>query len=113
MFWEAKQYESVWDDVYSRCDTATRITIDHRLDSLCEKGNLSREPVSKLLDDGIFELRGKDARFLFYFGESRTIIFVHALIKKRADVPRKDINLAKSRRDDIKLLELKTNAVSN
>lgn len=111
--WVACEYGSVWTDHYARCDMDTQVSIDQRLDSLCEKGNLSREPVSKPLGDGIFELRAKDERFLFYFSKDKTIIFVHALTKKRSDVPPKDIKLAKERRNDIGRLGIKVNALTN
>ncbi len=98
-FWKPYQYRSVFDDLYTLCDQDTRDTIDVRLDRLIELGNRARSPISTNLEDGIFELRAKDARFLYYFGFRREIIFVHAIIKKRSDVPRKDILLAKKRRD--------------
>jgi phage-related protein len=113
IYWTARQYLDSWDGVYSQCDEDTQLQIDHRLDCLLEKGNLSREPISKPVEDGIFELRAKDARFMFYFAEPKEIIFVHAIIKKRRDIPKNDIKTAKKRRDDIKLLGLNTNAISN
>jgi phage-related protein len=113
MLWVALQYGTTWDDVYSECDEDTKCTIDHRLDYIREKGNLCREPVSKHLADGIFELRAKDKRFLFYFSEFHEIIFVHAFVKKKNEVLREHIEKAKKRRSEIQLWGLKANAIAN
>jgi phage-related protein len=98
-FWKPYQYRDVFSEFYALCDEDTQVTIDIRLDRLIELGNKARPPVSKLLEDGMFELRAKDARLLYYFGFHREIIFVHAIIKKRSAIPRKVIKLAKKRRD--------------
>ncbi|MFQ5779442.1 MAG: type II toxin-antitoxin system RelE/ParE family toxin [Nitrospiria bacterium] len=97
--WKPFQYNNVFEDFYATCDEDTQGAIDHRLDRLIDRGNLAREPISKPLGDGIFELRAKSARLLYYFGFNREIIFVHALHKKRYDVPKRDIDLAKKYRD--------------
>jgi Gp49-like protein DUF891 len=109
--WFAYEYESVWSDLYSKCDSDTQCTIDNRLDALREKGNSAPESVWRHCEDGIFELRAKNARFLFYFSERRSIVFVHSLFWNRDDLPRKDSELAKKRRDEIARLELKSNAL--
>lgn len=101
--WKASEYDKAFTELYDSCDLDTQGTVDHRFGTLLEKGNLARAPVSKPLEDGIFELRAKDKRFLFYFRPDRTIVFVHGITKKRGDVPRADINLAKKRRAEITL----------
>lgn len=113
MLWAAYQYGTIWDDLYSSCDEDTQCTIDHRLDALREKGNQAREPISKHLEDGIFELRAKDKRFLFYFSEGRSVVFVHGFIKKRNEVLRAHIEKAKQRRDEIRRWGLKLDAIEN
>lgn len=111
IFWKACEYDKVFSTLYESCDLDTQDAIDHRFGSLLEKGSTSREPVSKQLDGKIFELRAKDKRFLFYFGGNRTIVFVHAITKKRGDVPREAINLAKKRMAEILLSGGKLNAL--
>jgi phage-related protein len=111
--WTAWQYRQVWDDLYGQCDEDTRIMLDYRLDFLKEKGNQSRRPISALLDDGIFELRAKSARMLFYFGDARRIIFAHCIFKTTSKVPRGDIELAQRRRSEIKRTKEKLNALPN
>ena len=98
MLWKPKQYRQSWDDFYASCDEDTQNTLDYRFDQLIEKGFQSRPPISKKLRDGIFELRGKDARALFYFGSDRSIVFVHGVIKKRGNVPVREIDLAIKRK---------------
>lgn len=69
-----------------------------------EYGNMAREPLSKELEDGIFELRtieGSDiVRILYFFDKDRIIIATNALVKKKQKTPRNEIELAKSRRTD-------------
>jgi phage-related protein len=111
MVWSALQFNQAWDTLYGSCEQDTQETADRRLDFLQEHGNQSRAPISKHLVDGIFELRAKDARFLYYFGDLQTIIFVHGLVKKRGDVPPADIKIAKDRRTYIKALKVDLDAI--
>lgn len=111
--WIAWQYRQVWDSLYVQCDEDTQTMLDYRLDLLKEKGNQSRRPISALLDDGIFELRAKSARMLFYFGKERKIIFVHCFFKSTNVVPRSDIQTAQNRRAEIKRMGIKLNALPN
>lgn len=54
---------------------------------LQEKGNMLREPYSKHLDDGIFELRckfGSDiVRILYFFFYEGKIVLTNGFVKKR------------------------------
>jgi phage-related protein len=113
MHWSAHQFGSVWDVVYDSCDRDTREVLDRRLDILLEHGNNCGRPITAHLDDGIFELRAKSARMLFYFGTNRDIIFAHCIIKKTKKVPREDIETAKKNRAKIKLHGLQTNDLAN
>ena len=67
-----------------------------------EYGNLAREPLSKFLEDGIFELRsqvGNDiVRILYFFDENKIIIATNGFIKKQEKTPTCEIELAKARR---------------
>ncbi len=71
---------------------------------LQDKGNLLREPYSKHIDDGIFELRCKFGNnisrvmYFFYFGNE--IILTNGFIKKSQKTPKREIKLAKERRKD-------------
>ena len=71
---------------------------------LQEKGNSLREPYSKHLDDGIFEIRGKIgsdiSRVLYFFYYGRKIIITNGFIKKTKKTPKSEIELAKKYRED-------------
>lgn len=69
-----------------------------------EKGNKLREPYSKHLDDGIYEIRGKVGtditRVLYFFYYGKKIIITNGFIKKTQKTPKQEINRAKSYRND-------------
>lgn len=69
-----------------------------------EKGTLLREPYSKHLEDGIFELRGKvgtnAVRVLYFFYYEGKIVFTNGFIKKTQKTPRVEIQKAKEYRKD-------------
>ena len=62
-----------------------------------------REPLSKALDNGLFELRhvGKlNTRVLWFFVKSRRIIAVHAVRNKGRAIPARDLEAARERMRD-------------
>ena len=67
-----------------------------------EFGNLAREPLSKELEDGIFELRTEESgdivRILYFFDKGRIILCTNGFVKKQQKTPRGEIELAKQRR---------------
>ncbi len=69
-----------------------------------EKGNFLREPYSKHLEDGIFELRiqsGNDiSRILYFFYVNKQIIVTNGFIKKTQKTPRIYIETAKRYRNE-------------
>ena len=71
-----------------------------------EKGNQLREPYSKPIDDGIFELRCKVGnnitRILYFFYYEGKIILTNGFVKKTRKTPTEEIKLAKERRSDFK-----------
>ena len=62
------------------------------------KGNELREPYSKYLTDGIFELRVKQgsdiSRVLYFFVVGRKIILTNGFRKKTQKTPQNEIDLA-------------------
>ena len=62
-----------------------------------------REPYSKLLEDGIFELRCKQGtditRVLYFFYQNGRIILTNGFVKKTQKTPSNEIVIAKNRRD--------------
>ena len=71
---------------------------------LQEKGNMLREPYSKHLEDGIFELRckfGSDiTRVLYFFYYEGKIIMTNGFVKKTQKTSKEEIQIAKDRRKD-------------
>lgn len=67
-------------------------------------GNQLREPYTKHLDDGIFELRCKlgsnITRTLYFFYTGGKIIFTNGFVKKTAKTPSAAIDLAQKYRTD-------------
>lgn len=63
-----------------------------------------KQPYSKHLEDGIFELRVKFSsnitRTLYFFAKGKRIILANGFVKKTQKTPKKEIDLAKRRRVD-------------
>ena len=74
------------------------------LELLGEKGTLLREPYSKSLGDGIFELRcgigNNITRALYFFHKGKVIVVTNGFVKKTQKTPPAEIELAKKRRAD-------------
>ncbi len=74
------------------------------LELLESRGNELREPFSKHLEDGIFELRTKVSsdisRVLYFFVIGQKIILTNGFIKKTQKTPKSEIELAKKYRND-------------
>lgn len=70
---------------------------------LSDNGNELREPYSKNLTDGIFELRAKlgsdITRVLYFFYYDKRIILTNGFIKKTQKTPKSEIETAKKYRD--------------
>ena len=78
--------------------------IFHNLELLELEGNYLREPYSKHLEDGIFELRSKVGnditRILYFFVIGQKIILTNGFVKKTQKTPKSEIELAKQRRNE-------------
>ena len=83
-------------------DVKMRAKLFRLLELLEEKGNTLREPYSKSLDDGIFEIRAKQGsnitRVLYYFYIGNKIILTNGFIKKSQKTPPSESDLAKKYR---------------
>ena len=85
-------------------DVKMRAKIYRLIELLEERGNELREPYSKMLEDGIFELRaiqGSDiSRVLYFFVVGRKIILTNGFKKKTQTTPPGEIELAKKYRKE-------------
>ena len=79
-------------------DEDTQSKLVHLIELLEEKGNQLREPYSKSISDGIFELRYQNkkqpTRILYFFYHEGRIILTNGFVKKSRKAPRKEIKLA-------------------
>lgn len=68
------------------------------------RGNELREPFSKHIEDGIFEIRNKVGnditRIFYFFLIGQKIILTNGFIKKTQKTPKVEIALAKKYRND-------------
>lgn len=85
-------------------DDKMRAKFSMEIKLLEEKGNELREPYSKPLGDGIFELRAKVgtdiSRVLYFFYYQGRIILTHGFVKKAQKTPPSEIEKAKKYRKD-------------
>lgn len=74
------------------------------IESLELKGNDLREPYSKSLSDGIFEIRAIQGnnitRVLYFFVVGKKIILTNGFVKKTQKTPDGEIEIAKKYRAD-------------
>lgn len=74
------------------------------IELLSDYGNSLREPHSKALDDGLFELRIKFAsdisRIFYFFVVNNKIVLTNGFIKKTMKTPTREIDLAKKYKQD-------------
>lgn len=109
MRFEAELYETASGDCpvkefLDEAETKMRAKTMQMIALLETKGNELREPYSKPLSDGIFELRvkiGSDiSRVLYFFVAGNKIVLTNGFIKKTQKTPRAEIDRAKRYRAD-------------
>lgn len=101
MIWLLLEFALVLTEFRKNCGCDE---LDIRLAQLLEMGNRCRPPITKFLQDGIFELRAKSKRghlrVLYFYGPDHLqVTVVHAVLKKRSNIDPADIKIAKRRRD--------------
>lgn len=98
-FYETREGKQPAKEFLLSLDVKMRAKMAMILDLLSEYGNELREPYSKNLGEGIFELRAKIgsdiSRVLFFFFAGKRIILTNGFIKKTQKTPRKEIEKAK------------------
>ena len=106
VFYEKENGECPVEDFLDSLDVKMRAKMVGLLELLEEKGNQLREPYSKAIDDGIFELRCKVGnnitRVLYFFYYEGRIILTNGFVKKTQKTPPEEIKLAKELRADFK-----------
>ena len=109
MTFEVEYYESPdgsypVEDFILLQDVKMRAKLFRLIELLELKGNELREPYSKALNDGIFELRAKQgsdiSRVLYFFVVGSRVILTNGFVKKSRKTPVRELDLAKKRRAD-------------
>ena len=104
IFYMKENGESPIDDFLINLPVKMRAKAVGMISLLEEKGNLLREPYSKYLKDGIFELRCKQGsditRVLYFFYYGNKIVLTNGFVKKTQKTPPSELRLAKRRRAD-------------
>lgn len=81
-----------------------RAKMFREIDLLVNNGPELREPHSKHVEDGIFELRAKQgndiSRVLYFFIVGKKAILTNGFVKKTMKTPKNEIELAKRYRKD-------------
>ena len=106
IFYEKSDGDCPVEEFIESLDVKMRAKIVGLLELLEEKGNLLREPYSKPIVDGIFELRCKVGnnitRVLYFFYYEGKIILTNGFVKKTQKIPLEEVRLAKEPRADFK-----------
>ncbi len=102
IFFEGENGEKPVEIFLDSLDNKMRAKLLGLLVILSEKGNNLREPYSKHLQDGIFEIRCKFGnnitRVLYFFYYNQRIILTNGFVKKTQKTPKSEIDLAIKRR---------------
>lgn len=102
IFYEGENGEKPVEIFLDSLDSKMRAKLLGLLGILSEKGNSLREPYSKHLQDGIFEIRCKFGnnitRVLYFFYYNQRIILTNGFVKKTQKTPKNEIDLAIKRR---------------
>ncbi len=103
-FYERENGDIPAEDFLLSLDIKMRAKLLGIMSILQEKGNQLREPYSKHLDDGIFEIRGKVgtdiSRVLYFFYYEGKIIFTNGFVKKTQKTPKSEIEKSKMYRNN-------------
>ncbi len=102
IFYEMTDGQKPIEDFLKALDVKMRAKVVLMMELLEKKGTELREPYSKALGDGIFELRCKlgsnVSRTLYFFFSGAKIIITNGFIKKTRKTPQRELELAKARR---------------
>ena len=85
-------------------DEKMRAKLFRTIELLAEYGIELREPYTKALGDGIFEIRAKQgtdiSRILYFFVIGKKVILTNGFVKKTQKTPQGEISTAKKYREE-------------
>ena len=103
-FFQKSNGESPAEDFINSLDKKIRAKFYRMHKLLKENGSNLREPYSKHLQDGIFELRPtvstNAVRVLYFFFVERRIVITNGFVKKTQQTPISEIKLAQKYRNE-------------
>jgi phage-related protein len=99
--------ECFLDDLLKRASTNKDARIQHKqvaqyIQLLEDYGTRLGDNITKHLDEDIWELRPGNNRVLFFYFENDTYVLLHHFRKKTQKIPHREIEKAKSERNDWK-----------
>lgn len=104
IFYKNEKGEEPAKDFLDSLDTKMRAKLTRTIYLLQENGNKLREPYTKSLKDGIFELRAKEGsditRVLYFYVIGNKAVLTHGFVKKTNKTPPSEIERAIQYRDD-------------
>ena len=103
-FYEKEDGDIPVEKFLNSLDIKMRNKILMILNVLQERGNQLREPYSKHLEDGIYELRMKQgsniSRILYFFFVGKRIVLTNGFVKKSMKTPKSAVELAVKYKND-------------
>ncbi len=106
IFYEKENGDCPIEEFMNSLDIKMRAKMIGLLELLEEKGIQLREPYSKIIEDGIFEIRCKVgnniSRVLYFFYFEGKIVLTNGFTKKTQKTSIEEIKLAKKYRADFK-----------
>ncbi|WP_405354906.1 type II toxin-antitoxin system RelE/ParE family toxin [Ruminococcus sp.] len=104
IFYETEDSHKPVIDFLNSLDTKMRVKALREIQLLKEFGYTLREPNSKALQDGLFELRIKQgnniSRIIYFFFINNKIVMTNGFMKKTQKTPKAEIEKAKKYKDD-------------
>lgn len=98
VFYEKEDGSSPVEEFLQGLDAPMEAKILRTIELLENNGHNLREPYSKAIGDGIFELRVKVSsditRVLFFFAKGRQIVLTNGFVKKTDKTPKSEIDRA-------------------
>lgn len=102
IFFEKDNGQAPAEEFINALDVKMSAKVYRLLMMIAENGPELREPYSKHLDDGIFELRAKVgsdiSRVLYFFFVGHRVIVTNGFIKKTQKTPKAEIDKARAYR---------------
>jgi phage-related protein len=106
MPWTLQQYEDnrgrrPVEEFLESLAESERAVVKAKFFYLQERGSQLREPITKSMGDGLYELRVHAYRIFFCFRPGNRIVLLHAFRKKSQATPRRDLDLPRKRMQEV------------